>query len=133
MSYDSFDYSRPDATIDDGLAMCDETRKNLLAIRDAIIGGSLTGWQIDVTDTGSDGFPDVVTYTNQGDAVAGDSDEVVRLTITWNGDGTPATIKFEYSSTATPVWNAIGTPVAPLGLLTLSYAGTGLLSQGVWT
>ena len=127
MAYESFQYDKPDPATDTGITAFDNTRMNLLALRDAIVAGEMTGWNITVTDTNVDGQPESVMFQNQN-AV-----EWVRMTISWNPNGAPATVLLEYAN-APGVWVPMGTPAAPNGLLTLSYnATTGLVETGVWS
>lgn len=127
MAYDEYQYDKPDPTADTGTTAFTNTRRNFLALRDAIVAGISIDWSFVITSRDADDNPLGIVWAKQS------GNEWVRQTITWNANGTPATMKMEYAAAA-GAWVAMGTPGAPLGLLTLTYnATTELLETGDWT
>lgn len=119
MAYTAFDETNP-ATSDTGSQFVDNTRYNLLAVRDALIfHGMFPEWDLTVTTPGAE--PDVIVYDK--------GTERVKLTFTWSS-GRPATIKAEYSSNSGSSYDPMG---STNGLLTMTYDVNGFVSTGVWS
>lgn len=112
MVYTKFTPDTPVIT-DTGAEVIDDTRNNLMALRDAIVGGALADWWM-TPSGGTAEEPAQIIYEK---GRTGDR-EAVRLTITWGTtggeDGSPTTIVYAYAPdyptlTANPGWDTIGT------------------------
>ena len=112
MVYTKFTPDKPNIA-DNGATVIDNTRQNLMALRDAIVSGALVDWWM-TPSGGTAAEPTQIIYekTRTGNR------EAVRLTITWGtsggAEGSPTTIVYAYASdwngTSTTLgWNTIGT------------------------
>lgn len=109
MVYTAFVPDKP-VIADDGDIVINNTRQNLMALRDGIVAGALKDW--DMTKTGTT-EPTEILYSK--------GTERVRLTITWTS-GNPTTIVYAYSSNSGGLYDTIGT-------LTLAYTSGDLVSE----
>jgi len=122
MAYTAFVPDKPDIA-DDGDVVINNTRENLMALRDAVVSGALVGWDLTVTiGGGSAEEPDEIIYKN--------TPEWVRLAVTWGTaggeDGQPLVVVYAYSANSGGVYDTIGT-------LTMSYNANGTATGGVWS
>jgi hypothetical protein len=105
MAYTDFVDGKPVAT-DGGLLTIDYMRENLMAMRDAVVMGMMTGWSYAPTvGTGSASQPQYYVWSK--------GTERLRATPTWGtsggADGNPTQIVWEYSSDSGSTWDAIET------------------------
>ena len=98
MAYTQFADSKPVAS-DNGLTVIDDTRNNLMAMRDNLITGAAAGWSY-TPSGGSATEPAVMTYAK--------GTERLRATITWTS-GNPTQIVYAYSSNSGSTYDTIGT------------------------
>ena len=126
MAYDTFQPDKPDGA-DSGPTVIDDTRKNLRAIRDAAMMGTMPEWAMEPQN--SDGStppsdpaqPEVLMYSR--------STERLKLSITWGSsggnDGNPTQIAYEYSADSGSTWESIGTE-------TITYDSAGNVTGTSW-
>ena len=122
MAYTPFLPDTPDIT-DDGDVVINNTRENLMALRDAIVNGALVDWDLATADiTGPADEPTQLVYKK--------STEWMKLVITWGtsggDDGNPLTVVYSYSANSGGLYDAIGT-------LTNTYDSSGNLRSALWT
>ena len=122
MAYTDFVEDKPDIT-DDGDIVINNTRENLMALRDALVCGALNGWDMDITiGGGSAAEPDEIIYKK--------STEWLRLDITWGtsggDDGNPTVIVYAYSANSGGVYDTIGTA-------TMTYDSGGAMTDVTWS
>ena len=110
-----------------GDVVINNTRENLMAVRDAGVIGALVGWDMSqVVGGGDTDEPDEIWYSNNVNT------EALRLDITWGtaggDDGQPTVIVYYYTADDTPTitWDIIGT-------LTNTYNSNGTLTAAVWS
>lgn len=108
---------------DNGDIVINNTRDNLMALRDGSVAGVMPGWNFTRTvGGGSDEEPDEIIYKN--------GVEWIRLVITWGtsgGDvGNPTVVVYSYSANS-------GTLYHPMGTLTYTYNSNGTLTDSVWS
>jgi hypothetical protein len=77
MAYNNFADNKPVAS-DNGLVFADDTRNNLMAMRDAVVSGTMVGWNYS-TSGGTADKPDQILYTK--------GSEVIRMSLTWGTTG----------------------------------------------
>lgn len=124
MAYTPFEPDTP-VIADDGDVVINNTRENLMALRDAVVTGALVGWAMAATG-GTAEEPAQIQYTRTAPA------EWLRLAITWGtsggADGSPTSIVYSYSgiSEADLVNNVIGTWGG-------TYDASGNLTAEAWT
>ena len=126
MVYTPFVSDKP-VIADDGDVVINNTRQNLMALRDSVVAGVLVGWNMSqVIGGGSAEEPDEVWYSNNSNT------EAIRLDITWGTtggeDGNPTVIVYYYTADDTPTitWDTIGT-------LTNTYNANGTLTASTWS
>lgn len=122
MAYTLFAKDKP-VIADTGAQVVDATRNNLMALRDAIVSGTLQGWTIAVTaGTGTAEQPQTIVYSN--------GVERVRLTTTWGSSGgalgNPQVVVFAYSGNSGGAYDTIGTA-------TYSYDASGNMTGIAWS
>ena len=104
MAYTAFADNKPVAS-DAGLAVINDTRNNLMAMRDAVVLGGMAGWDYAPTG-GTAEQPDAVIYSKGTEAIKG--------TLTWGSsggaDGNVTQAVWAYSSNSGSTYpDAIGT------------------------
>jgi len=103
MAYNSFTDGKPVGT-DTGLDAIDTIRENLMALRDAVVGGMMAGWDY-APAGGTADQPATVTYSK--------GTERIRGSLTWGtsggSDGNVTQIVWEYSSDSGSTFDDIGT------------------------
>lgn len=125
MVYTKFTPDTPVIT-DTGAEVIDDTRNNLMALRDAIVAGAMVNWNMAATGGPADGSePTQLLYSNNSNT------EAIKLTITWGTtggeDGNPVTIVYAYSDDDfTADDNTIGT-------WTGTYNSDGNLTAETWS
>ena len=126
MVYTEFTADKPVIT-DTGAQVVDFSRTNLMALRDAIVCGTIVGWNMSqVVGGGSTDEPDEIWYSNDANT------EAIRLDITWGTtggeDGNPTVVDYYYTADDTPTitWEKIGRQ-------TLSYNSNGTLTSTTWS
>ena len=122
MAYTDFEENKPVAS-DTGLVVVDNIRNNLMAMRDAVVAGTMYGWDFSKIDgTGTADQPQYMLYTK--------GVEIIRLTFTWGttggADGNPTQIVYEYSANSGTDYDAIGT-------LSFTYDTDSNLITQVWS
>lgn len=119
----------PDTPViaDTGAEVIDDTRYNLMALRDAIVAGVLVDWDMSqVVGGGSAEEPDEIWYSSNS------TTEAIRLDITWGTsggeDGNPTVVVYYYTADDTPTitWETIGT-------LTYTYNSNGTVTATTWS
>ena len=124
MVYIPFETDTPIIT-DTGAQVVDDTRFNLMALRDAVVAGALVGWDMAATGPDAD-EPTQILYSDNA------STEAIRLAITWGTaggeDGNPKTVVYSYTADDTPTitWETIGT-------WTGTYDAGGSLTAETWS
>lgn len=108
---------------DDGDVVINNTRENLMALRDGLVAGALVDWDLTVTVGGGTAEePDEIIYKN--------GTEWIRLDITWGTtggeDGNPTVIVYAYSANSGGLYDTMGT-------WTGTYNSNGTLTAGVWS
>jgi hypothetical protein len=120
MAYTLFAVDKPDIT-DTGAEVIDNTRENLMALRDAVVAGALMGWDM-AASGGTAAEPTQILYTHN---VSG---ELLRLTVTWGTssgeDGNPKVVVYAYDG---------GGGYDTIGTWTASYDSNGNLTAEVWS
>ena len=103
MVYVPFVSDKPDI-VDTGAQVIDDSRQNLMALRDAVVAGNLVGWAMAATG-GTPAEPTQILYSK--------GTERIRLTITWGTtggeDGNPVTVVYAYDGDAGASYDTIGT------------------------
>lgn len=123
MVYTKFTPDTPVIT-DTGAEVIDDTRFNLMALRDAIVAGALVDWDMTATGGPADGSePTQIMYDT--------GTEWIRATITWGTtggeDGNPKTVVYAYSTD-----NFVASNEA-IGTWTGTYNSDGYLTSSVWS
>lgn len=96
----------PDTPViaDTGAEVVDDTRNNLMALRDAIVAGALVDWAMAATG-GTAAEPTQILYSK--------GTERVRLQVTWGTtggeDGNPTQVIYSYDGDAGASYDTIGT------------------------
>ena len=115
MAYTPFTPDKP-VIADDGDVVINNTRNNLMAVRDGIVMGVMKGFNY-THSGGTDEEPTEVIYKN--------GVEWLRLAITWASNN-PTVIVYSYSGDSGTGYDAIGT-------ITNTYNGNGTLTGSVWS
>ena len=106
---------------DDGDVVINNTRENLMALRDAVVVGALVGWEL-LSTTGPAAEPTQIIYDK--------GTERLKLDITWGtsggSDGNPLTIIPAYDGDAGASYDTMGT-------LTYTYDSSGNVTSVEWT
>lgn len=121
MAYVPFDTAEPDPSTESITEFGTATRANFAALRDAVIMGTVAGW--DMTPSGGTAEePGTLTYDK--------STERVKAVITWGSsggeDGNPTQVVYSYSSNS-------GTDYDTIGTLTISYDTSGNVTGTAWS
>lgn len=105
MAYNPFTNGKP-VSSDNGLVAMDHIRYNLMAMRDALIMGAMSGWDM-TTPAGTTEKPTQILYTNKDN-----TSEQIRLVIEWGttGGGTDNVVKvsYDYTSNNGTNWEWVG-------------------------
>ena len=117
MAYTQFDPSKPVGTAGDGASYTTGIHENFQALRDAIITGSLAGWDMSY-DGGTADKPDYHIYSK--------GVERIRLHYTWNSDDFVTQIVYEYSGDS-------GTSYETIGTLTINYDADNNVTGTTWS
>lgn len=121
MVYIPFSPDTPDIA-DTGAKVIDDSRQNLMALRDGIVAGVLVGWNMAATG-GTPDEPTQIMYSK--------GTERLRLTIVWGTtggeDGSPKTVTYVYSP------DAIDFTTFPIGTWTGTYDANGSLTAETWS
>lgn len=119
MAYNDFQDAKPVAS-DNGLVVIDDIRENLMAMRDAVVMGAMSGWAYS-TSGGTNEEPAQVLYTK--------STEILRGTLTWGSsggaDGNVTQAVWAYSANSGSTYDTIGTE-------SISYNTDGTVSSTSW-
>jgi len=115
MAYVPFVEDTPDIT-DTGAVVIDNTRENLMALRDACVVGALVGWDM-AASGGTAAEPAQILYTHNVSA------ELLRLTVTW-ASGRPSVVVYAYDG---------GGGYDTIGTWTATYDGSGNLTAETWS
>lgn len=99
-----------------GDVVINNTRNNLMALRDGVVAGVMPGWNY-THSGGTDEEPTEIIYKN--------GVEWVRLAITWSVNN-PTVIVYSYSANS-------GTLYHPMGTITNTYNGNGTLTGSTWS
>ncbi len=89
MAYDPFTNAKPDGSVDTGPQVVDYARKNLMALRDAVVMGAMSGWNYSYTGTADK--PTTVKWTRA-------ATEIIRATLTYDANDNVTKADWEYSS-----------------------------------
>ena len=114
--YAPFEEGKPDPATQNGLNAFDSTRENMEALRDAVVMGTMSGWNLAVSG-GTAEAPTQYLYTL--------GTQRVRATLTWGtsggADGNVEKVKYEYSSDGS-TWDDMGSATNPTySTVTISY------------
>lgn len=120
MAYEEFVENAPTAS-DTGLSFADRTRNNLMALRDAVIVGTLPGWSFAVTG-GPPTQPTEVTYSK--------GVERLRVTITYGESGV---IEDNVTSAVWAYSPDGGTTFETIGTESVTYDGNGDVTATAWS
>lgn len=103
MPYDPFLDNKP-VSSDNGLVVIDETRQNLMAMRDAVVMGAMSGWDYN---------PNGGTADQPAEFLYSKGTERIRGAVTWGtsggADGNVTQIVWSYSSNSGSTYDTIGT------------------------
>ena len=103
MAYEAFADNLP-VSSDNGLKVVDDTRNNLMAMRDAVVAGVMPGWDYS-PNGGTAEQPAEFLYTK--------GSERIRGAVTWGSsggaDGNVTQIAWSYSSNGGSSYDAMGT------------------------
>jgi hypothetical protein len=120
MAYEEFDITTPVAT-QTAVSAMDSSRKNLNALRDAVVTGTFKGWAF--TNLGPDKSVPVSTLHSKGT-------ERLRTEInygsTGGADGLPNEVTYTYSSDG-------GSSYATVGVQTISYTASSDVNTTSWS
>ena len=124
MVYVKFVPDKPNIA-DNGATVIDNTRENLMALRDAVVAGALVNWEMSqLVGGGSTDEPAQILYSDNA------TTQAIRLDITWGttggADGNPTTIVYRYSTDDFATSNEL------IGTQTLSYNSNGTLTSTTW-
>jgi len=98
MTYTAFADDKP--TVDtNGLQVVDDTRNNLMAMRDAVVMGAMSGWAY-APSGGTAEEPATLTYSK--------GTERLRATLTWSGGNVTQAV-WAYSDNSGSTFDTIGT------------------------
>ena len=122
MAYTDFVKDTPDIA-DTGAVVINNSRENLMALRDGLVCGALNTWNMDITvGGGSAAEPDEIIYKS--------GVEWLRLDITWGtaggDDGNPTVIVYAYSANSGGLYDTIGTA-------TMTYDSSGNMTDITWS
>ena len=121
MAYTQFVATSPDATTQNGTQFAQAIRYNQAALRDAIVTGSLKGWNFSKSG-GTDEQPTTILYKNGTDWL--------RITLTWGTTGGEAgnvtVAVYAFSSTSGGAYDTIGTK-------TITWDVNGLCTATTWS
>ena len=121
MAYTPYDSSKPDPTSQNGTAIMDSIRKNLNAMRDAVVMGSFAGFNMAATGGTAD-QPALLTYSK--------GTERVKAALTWGttgGEANNCTVAvYSYSSNSGGAYDVIAT-------CTITYDGSGYVTATTWS
>lgn len=125
MVYVDFVSDKP-VIADDGDVVINNTRQNLMALRDAVVCGVLNGWNMTQSvGAGSTDEPDEILYSNDTNG------EALKLDITWGTtggeDGNPTVIVYSYST------DDFAASDEPMGTLTMTYNSNGTMTASTWS
>ena len=116
MAYTPLDESLPNGATQNGPAALASVRANQQALRDAILAGSLVGWN--ATPSGGTAEEPAVITRSKGV-------ERVKSTLTWSG-GLVTGVVYAYSANSGSSWDTIGT-------LTISYDASDNFTGATWS
>lgn len=119
MPYDSYTIGHPDGTTGNGATFATQLQNNLNALQHGVVIGIMEDWNFAITvGTGSASQPQYHTYSR--------GVYRLRATITWNGDGNPSAILWEFSGNSGSSYDTIGTVTytydASLNVLSYSWS-----------
>lgn len=122
MAYAHFTSDKP-VIADTGAQIIDRTRENLMALRDAVVGGLMPGWGLTATaGSGTAEQPQYLVYAK--------GTERVRLTITWGTTAgaqyNPQVVLVEYSANSGGAYDSLGT-------LTYTFDVNGNVTSTAWS
>jgi len=98
MAYTQFADNKPVDT-DNGPTVVDNTRDNLMALRDMVVTGAMPGWDFseDHTNSGDSSQPDYLLWSKNDS-----STEAIKAVLTWGtsggADGNVTTAVYHYST-----------------------------------
>ncbi len=123
MAYTHFVDDKP-VIADDGDVVINNTRENLMALRDDVLMGVVVGWDMTITGANPE-EPDEIIYSDNS------STEALKLDITWGttagADGNPTIIVYRWST------DDFGAVDDPIGTLTFTYHASGATLTSVWS
>jgi hypothetical protein len=123
MAYIPFEADTPVIT-DTGAEVIDDTRLNLMALRDAVVAGVLKGWDMAATG-GTAEEPTQILYSHNT------TTEALKLVVTWGTsggeDGNPKTVVYSYSN------DDFGGSDEAMGTWTGTYDASGNLTAETWS
>lgn len=121
MAYTVFDPAKPDAATQNGTQFAQSIRDNLSAIRDAIVMGSVAGWNFSKSG-GTAEMPGIILYSKGTGRI--------RITLTWGTTGgatdNVTVAVYAYSSTGGASYDTIGTK-------TITWDAAGLITATTWS
>lgn len=128
MAYPVYNGTKPDPTTDDGNAVCQAVRDNDQVIRDAVVSGNLSGWNMTPRNAADTGAPPDPTQPPM--IKFEKSTEEIQMVITWGttggADGNPTQIIYKYSSNSGSTFDTIGTQ-------TITYDANGNVTGTTWS
>jgi len=125
MAYTHFIDDKP-VIADNGDIVINNTRENLMALRDNVLMGVIVGWNMTLNiGGGSSEEPDEVLYSDNATTHA------LKLDITWGtsggANGNPTVVVYRYSTDDFSVNDD------PIGTLTFTYAASGATLTSTWS
>lgn len=135
MAYSEFDKTLPDSTLSAGTDVPDETRMNLLALRDAI-ADNMVGWDAEAQK--SDGTAPPTDPEQPEQWVYSKGTERIKVSLTWgtSGGATDQVTEevWRYSSNSGSTYDLMADAVdAPLAKRTFTYDSNGNLLSWAWS
>lgn len=137
MAYTDFDPAAPDPSADSPGTCFDETLANLLAMRDAIIGGSgfFPGWNLAAYDSG-DNTPPSTDPEEPAYIVWSKGTERIKAALTWGTtgatDGLVTRIVVSYSADSGSTYDVVKGG-ATNGYCDMTYDASGNLTSLAWS
>lgn len=121
MTYTAFDATKPDAATQNGTQFAQAIRNNQAAMRDAIVTGSLPGFNYS-TSGGTAEQPAIIYFKK--------STDWIRITLTWGttggADGNVTVAVLAYSSNSGGAYDTMGTQ-------TITYDSNGNVTATTWS
>lgn len=119
MAYSSYIIGNPDGSTGTGATFATQLQNNINALMHGVVMGMFEDWNYASTiGTGTAANPQYMIWSR--------GVYRIRATPTWNGDGNPASILYEFSANSGGLYEAIGT-------VTYTYDGSANVTAYTWS